>query len=154
MHIFVPLWRDGFLTAHAGPSPFAARDHRNDPRYPGVDHLRQFSPYGRCSGIAAWASVKQRTMHTGAWNVTLIIWLFKGAGVRGGSIYGVTDEAKQAPGMPTVPKGHWERVRLVNEDRFPGAAEAKLSIKAHGYYIFGGELTITETEEGSSRKPG
>ena len=85
--------------------------------------------------------------------LTFIIWQLKGAGVRGGSIYGVTDEAKQAPGLPTVPKGHWERVRLVNEDQFPGAAEAKLSIKAHGYYIFGGNLTLTETEDGSTKKP-
>ena len=43
--------------------------------------------------------------------LTFIIWQLKGAGVRGGSIYGVTDEAKQAPGLPTVPKGHWERVQ-------------------------------------------
>ena len=84
--------------------------------------------------------------------LTFIIWQLKGAGVRGGPIYGVTDEAKQAPGLPTFPRGHWERVRLVNEDRFPGAAEAKLSIKAHGYYIFGGKLTLTETEDESTRK--
>ena len=50
--------------------------------------------------------------------LTFIIWQLKGAGVCGGSIYGVTGEAKQAPGLPTVPKGHWERVRLVNEDRY------------------------------------
>ena len=37
--------------------------------------------------------------------LTFIIWQLKGAGVRGGPIYGVTDEAKQAPGLPTVPKG-------------------------------------------------
>ena len=37
--------------------------------------------------------------------LTFIIWQLKGAGVRGGPIYGVTDEAKQAPGLPTVLKG-------------------------------------------------
>ena len=82
---------------------------------------------------------------TGYGMVTFVIWQLKGAGVRGGSIYGVTDDAKPSC-LPTFPKGHWERFRLLSEDRFPGAAEVRQSIEAHGYYIFGGKLTLTETE--------
>ena len=77
--------------------------------------------------------------------LTFVIWQLKGVGVRGGSIYGVTDDAKTSC-LPTFPKGHWERFRLLSEDRFPGAAEVRQSIEAHGYYIFGGKLTRTETE--------
>ena len=70
----------------------------------------------------------------------------KGVGVRGGSIYGVTDDAKPSC-LPTFSKGALGAIsELLSPHRFPGAAEVRQSIEAHGYSIFGGKLTLTETE--------
>ena len=67
--------------------------------------------------------------------------------VRVGSIFGVIDVIDLSnPGkLPLLSsKGHWADFRLIDENRFKFAADAKKAIAQHGYYLMGASVTITE----------
>jgi hypothetical protein len=61
------------------------------------------------------------------------------------SIFGVIDKAATSGKLPSISDGgFWEGYRTIREDRLKFADEAKRSIEAHGYYLIGGEVNVTE----------
>jgi hypothetical protein len=64
--------------------------------------------------------------------------------VKSGSIFGILD--KDNPGkLPSVsPLGHWADFRVIDENRFKFANDAKKAIAAEGYYLMGASVSVTE----------
>jgi hypothetical protein len=79
----------------------------------------------------------------------IMVWRSKFGGMS--SIYGALDPAK--PGLlPTLGRGHWAELRRLKEERFPQAEAARQAIAEQGFYMFGSNVDVTESE--GSQPPG
>ena len=61
------------------------------------------------------------------------------------SIFGVFDPANAQAVLPRVSShGFWEDFRIIEESRFPRAAEMKATLGKDGYFLIGAGATIDE----------
>jgi hypothetical protein len=60
------------------------------------------------------------------------------------SIFGIIDRKNPSKLPVFSSKGHWADFRTVDEGRFKFAEEAKKAIAAHGCYLIGASVTVTE----------
>ena len=64
-------------------------------------------------------------------------WVSNGDNVLAGSLFGVCD-ADQPDTLPrSLPNGHWEPFRTIDESDFKHRKEAIAAIGKHGHYLFG-----------------